>query len=380
MREGFPPDDHGAVAAGKLLIRRVALAAQKAGALLHSCAAEAPLLIKAAAAATAAAARRAGKKRLWMAAVATGAAAAIVVATFAILAASSPQPLQQESAAVSELKAPYDVFGIKRLYPTDMSGQHWDSRSWRGPARTISSIGVDPYDPYLQARGDSNTLVIKGDGTAESSGDVVRYYISDPQGRRVWKNFEFTMYSMRVSEKPSAPSYAGFAVQGRTGPGHTADEKTNAKGYPIQCDGSSYSAAIRYDGSADFKKEILWPNYTQDNPETVLYRDGVPKNTWIGMKFIVYNVNGGRDVKMELWVDRTGGVGGGDWKKVMEYVDRGGWAILSKEDAAICGYSVDEKLLEGGPSIIIRNDGVARQLYKDVSVREIAVMPAMNSS
>ncbi|MGI0020917.1 MAG: hypothetical protein ACREAY_10660, partial [Nitrososphaera sp.] len=224
-----------------------------------------------------------------------------------------------------------------------------------------------------------NTLYIRGDGTSESSGDVVRYYISDPEGKKEWKNFEFTMYSMRVSEV-EPPSYAGFAVQGRTGPGHTENAGTNPEGYPIQCDGSSYSAAIRYHGSVDFKKEIHWPTYTKENPLLMLYPDGVPKNQWIGMKYVVYNVNGGQDVKMELWVDETNGRAGGDWKKVMEYVDRGGWAISSDEPAALCGYSADEKLLEGGPAIIIRNDGVERQLYKNVSIREIAVAPAMDAT
>ena len=276
-----------------------------------------------------------------------------------------------------ELYSPYDRFGVKRLYPPDAGGQHWDSRSWLASARTLVSTETDPHDPYLQVRGASNTLSIIGDGTAESSGDVVRYYISDPEEKKKWKNFEFTMYSMRVGEV-EPPSYAGFAVQGRTGPGHTDNAGTNANGYPIQCDGSSYSAAIRYNGSVDFKKEIHWPTYTKENPLQMLYPNGVPKNQWIGMKYVVYNVNGDQDVKMELWIDETNGRAGGDWKKVMEYVDRGGWAISSDEPAELCGYSADEKLLDGGPAIIIRNDGVEKQLYKNVSIREIAVTSEMD--
>ncbi|MGI0020450.1 MAG: hypothetical protein ACREAY_08260, partial [Nitrososphaera sp.] len=99
-----------------------------------------------------------------------------------------------------EMHSPYDTFGITRLYPPDTGGQHWDSRSWLISARTLTSTQVDPKDPYFQVRGASNTLSIRGDGTSESSGDVVRYYISDPEGKKEWKNFEFTMYSMRVSE------------------------------------------------------------------------------------------------------------------------------------------------------------------------------------
>lgn len=269
-----------------------------------------------------------------------------------------------------ELQAPYDVFGIKRIYPSDMSGQFWDSRSWLQSSRTLTSPQTDPQDPYFQVRGSSNTLTIKGDGTAESSGPMVRYYISNPQGQRNWKNFEFTMYSMRVSEI-SPPSYAGFAVQGRTGPGHTDKPATNGDGYPIQCDGSSYAAAIRYNGLVDFKKELKWPNYTKQNPISTLYPDGVPNNRWIGMKYVVYNIN--QDVKMEVWIDETEGKDGGDWQKVLEHIDDGGWTIPAAEAAYSCGYSVDEKLLDGGPAIIVRNDGVGKQLYKNLSIREIQV-------
>ena len=297
----------------------------------------------------------------------------IAIIIIAVAALSGPL------ASFLELSAARDTFGITRLYPSDTSGLRWDSRSWLASARTLSSIETDPQDPYFQARGSSNTLSIKGDGTAESSGKVVRYFISDPEKRKEWKNFEFTMYSMRISEvKP--PSYAGFAVQGRTGLGHTNNAETNPYGYPIQCDGSAYSGAIRYNGSVDFKKEIHWPIYTKQNPLLTLYPDGVPKNQWIGMKYILYNVNGGQNVKMELWVDETDGHAGGEWKKVIQYMDKGGWAISSAEAAALCGYSADEKLLEGGPAIIIRNDGVASQLYKNVSVREITVTPEMDSA
>ena len=92
-----------------------------------------------------------------------------------IIAAASSGPV----AFHLELYSPYDTFGVTRLYPPDVGGPHWDSRSWLASARTLSSPETDPKDPYLQVRGASNTLSIRGDGTAESSGDVVRYYISD---------------------------------------------------------------------------------------------------------------------------------------------------------------------------------------------------------
>jgi hypothetical protein len=276
-----------------------------------------------------------------------------------------------------ELQAPHDAFGIKRLYKSDISGPFWDSQSWYQTARSLFSPQIDPEDPYFHVRGSKNLVVIRGDGIAESSGPQVRYYIADPQGQKEWKNFEFTMYSMRISES-FPPSYAGFAVQGRTGPGHTDKPGMNSVGYPIQCDGSSYSAAIRYTGTADFKKEIKWPNYTKQNPITTLYPDGVPKDRWIGMKFVIYNINGDQDVKMELWIDETNGRNGGHWVKIMEHIDSGGWAISSTEEASSCDYSTEEKLLAGGPAIIVRNDGVDKQLYKNMSIREIIVTQDMN--
>lgn len=311
-----------------------------------------------------------GVARIRFVAIAVAGAAAMAVATV---------PFLEGIRAFVETYGPYDAFGIKRLYVSSASGQSWDSRSWYQSARTLSSPQTDPLDPYFHVRGSGNLLLIRGDGTAESSGSQIRYYIADPQGKREWKNFEFTMYSMRISET-SPPSYAGFAVQGRTGPGHTDRLGINSDGYPIQCDGSAYTAAIRYDGGADFKKEIKWPNYTKKNPETVLYADGLPKNKWIGMKYVVYNTNNDQDVKMELWIDETDGKDGGQWVKVIEYVDNGGWAIPSAEEASTCKYSIDEKLLEGGPALIVRNDGIYKQLYKNMSVREITVTPDMAKS
>jgi len=77
-----------------------------------------------------------------------------------------------------------------------------------------------------------------------------------------------------------------------------------------------------------------------------------------------------RYVKLEIWRDMTDGQSGGQWEKIHEYLDDGGWAVSSSA-AASCGIAPDHIILEPGPYVVLRNDDIADQRYKKVSIREI---------
>src|SRR5690606_9035992 len=86
-----------------------------------------------------------------------------------------------------------------------------------------------------------------------------------------------------------------------------------------------YGAQLTYPGRFLFEKETshhAGNGYAQVGQKT-LWSSGMPKNEWIGYKFIVRDVNNGQNVKLEAYMDSTGGKDGGNWVKVAEFTDTG---------------------------------------------------------
>lgn len=49
----------------------------------------------------------------------------------------------------------------------------------------------------------------------------------------------------------------------------------------------------------------------------------LPKDKWIGVKFVLRNMDNNTKVKLELYRDTTGGMNGGNWQNVTEFIDNG---------------------------------------------------------
>ncbi len=260
----------------------------------------------------------------------------------------------------------HDDFGTRNLYPSAPQGRKWAAR-WNEPPRTLKVWQVDPYDPEFQLRGSGHTLEIPGDGTARSSGALIRFYIGTPDKK--WLNTEVTVYAMRVSEMGREPGSAGFDFQTRTGDGHLEGPHRNEAGLDRQCDGHAYSYSLRFDGRAVLQKELKHPTYTSQVTKPLWKGRPLPRNQWVGIKVITYDLPGGR-VKQELWLDLTDGANGGTWKKVHEHLDTGGWGI-SPEVAATCRIAADQRITTPEPLIILRNHGIREQRYKKATIREI---------
>jgi hypothetical protein len=226
---------------------------------------------------------------------------------------------------------------------------------------------VDPYDPEFQLRGSRHTLEIPGDGTARSSGSIIRFYIGRPG--KSWLNTEVTVYAKRVSELERDPGSAGFEFQTRTADGHLDDPRRNDAGLDRQCDGHAYAYSLRFDGRAVLQKELKHPTYTPQVTKSLWGGRPLPRDKWVGIKVITYDLPGGK-VKQELWLDLTDGENGGTWKKVHEHLDAGGWGI-SPEVAATCRIAADQRLTRPEPLIILRNHGIREQWYKKATIREI---------
>lgn len=258
-----------------------------------------------------------------------------------------------------------DAFGITRLYPTLTGGLHWTSH-WVLPRRFS---GVDPQDPWFDADHGSATYRAGG-GRLWISGAAPRMYIHDPALERQWSDVEATVYALRRDD--SDVDYSGITVVARTN--HLRTEE-GSRGL---CDTRGYGARLRFDGHADFEKETAHPdNQAIGNVE--LFPAGLPTNTWIGMKFVVYDAEEG--VHLELWLDLTGGRGGGDWQMVNSIIDDG-----TLFGAVPCDAGIDPRAaLTGDPrragsesdrpnlSVYFRSDGIGPEgmVYRWASVREI---------
>jgi hypothetical protein len=203
------------------------------------------------------------------------------------------------------------------------------------------------------------------DGELVMSGSQPRIYVY-PQDGEEWLNVEVTVYYQRVSDQGTA--YAGLVIGARSGAdGHTTD---NA------CDAHTYYSRLRNDGNADFEKELEHsPSSTRASTglEDVLPPDGEAQaGTWIGWKYVSYNVPGQDAVKLEAYIDLSGGENGGDWQLVNETIDDGGW--FTDTDCPAYSPSDGESdfvWLDGG-TVFVRNTDVSEARYRWVSIREIA--------
>lgn len=258
-----------------------------------------------------------------------------------------------------------DVFGIEELYPSAAEGGLWTSEHWgAGDAYDITSR-TDEHDPLeISGMRGTGTLEVTGDGELVMGGSQPRIYIY-PSDAGPWRDIEVTVYYQRVDDE--ATGYAGLVVGARSGPeGHGDDP----------CDAHTYYSRLRHDGATDFEKELMHsPSSTQSrvDPEEVWPPDGdLPFNTWIGWKFVIYNLPEGEGVKLESYRDMTEGADGGDWELLNETIDNGGWFVDTDcEEHSPEGGESDMIQLEGGTTFI-RNTDVTEARYKWVTVREIA--------
>jgi len=255
-----------------------------------------------------------------------------------------------------------DVFGIRQLYPSSSTGAEWTSEHWDGDAYSIDDR-EDPNDPSgLSGFRGEGSLDVTGDGELVMGGSQPRIYIYP--GTAPWRDLEITVYYQRVED--SGTAYAGLVIGVRSGEdGHSTG---------TECEAHTYYARVRNDGAFDFEKELKHPaSATQSriDPDTAWPPNGdVPYDTWIGFKFVIYNV--GSTVKFEAYRDMTNGENGGDWELVNETVDDGGWSV--ETDCAAhspSGGESDMIVLDGGTTMI-RNTDVTEARYRWVTMREIA--------
>ena len=210
-----------------------------------------------------------------------------------------------------------DRFGIAKLYPTAAGGLEWSSSWDNGNPRQIGNE-VDPGDSWFDTDHGEGTYVIDGKGTLTASGNFTRMYVHDPANVREWsENLEITVYVNRINETQLV-DYSGPEIFARTNHGTNADENVNL------CDDRGYGGVALSNGKWAFVKEIAHhlPNgYVEVATERPW--GGLPKDTWVGIKFVLRNMDNDTKVKLELYRDMTAGLNGGKWEKMTEFVDNG---------------------------------------------------------
>jgi hypothetical protein len=271
-----------------------------------------------------------------------------------------------------------DTFGLVKFYPTKPGTIEWTSAHWNnGVQRTIkySRDESDPTDWTEDHSASTNGFQIDGKGVMNMSGGGPRFHINSLRTTKVagqfFLNTEFTGYYRRIGT--SGADYGGMVVGVRSGPlGHASSGGDD-------CDATTYYARFRNDGNWDFEKELKHPTSEYRSTSGIHTHEklwnghSLPENRWIGMKYIVYNIENNTKVKLELYIDSTtnGTVkDGGVWEKVGEVVDNGDWPAAPSTITG-CSYSNQNLVIaEGHGTILMRTDGDGAE-YTMVSVREI---------
>jgi hypothetical protein len=262
-----------------------------------------------------------------------------------------------------------DKFGIRKIH--NSTGREWFSKWDNGHARSWDSSSNDPFDSeFITQYKGSGSWKTDGNGVLQISGEGPRMYIIDPSQLRSWHNVEITVYGKRISD--NGTEWAGIASYARTN--HMIDNNS--------CDTRGYGGRFRYDGAIDFEKEISHEKAYAQTEGKNYWESGMPKNIWIGYKFIVYDLPN-NSVKLELWIDTTDGLNGGNWTKINEFIDDGtnfgseescksnvsSYTVLSNADNRIGSESGKPNLAVYFRSDNVNTDGL---FYKKASIREIA--------
>lgn len=259
---------------------------------------------------------------------------------------------------------------ITKLYDSKPGGKVWYANWSNNINQKLLSGESDSTDSQFVIRGDG-TATINGKGVLTFEGEAPRMYVLDPKRNDKWSDVEVTVYAKRVSET-SLISSQGIVIGARS-------EHQDASGNN-PCAGPTYYGRLLYDGRAVFQKEIIHEGaYSENKPaesNKAIWNtsDGtMPKNVWIGVKFIVRNTDDDKSVKLELYRDLTNGLHGGTWEKVAEYTDNGNWpkTVANSTTEKTCGFEANKVLIDPGTSIFIRNDNVKKVQYKLFSIREI---------
>jgi hypothetical protein len=256
--------------------------------------------------------------------------------------------------------------GLKQIYPTIEGGREWYVNMTNPRNDPIFSLGSSQNIIKQNSSNDGH------DGSRISwriTNPQVRMHVDTPPGSAQWKNVEITGYvKINKTDVTTAEHYQDdipdhIAWLARSG------EHTDRN----PCDGTALSGAIRDDGTVGWKKEIWFTGgYTSESAKAKPTNSIVGR--WIGWKVVVYNIDNGKAVKMESYLDDKNN---NHWVRVTNLTDSGRWYAdtSDKEFYSVnCGRPKDYVVTNSAPRVVFRADNMILD-FKDLSVREIEPPP-----
>lgn len=235
------------------------------------------------------------------------------------------------------------------LSPTWSSNAIWNSAS-EHILYPNQHLNLDNTSTQFTGEG---RAILPGDGRLILEGDAPRYRVLEP----LFQNVSISVDAKRVSEEQDL-DYAGFVIGARSQ--HYTD---------AACGANTYYGSITYEGFARFEKELFhghgrnafYPNFEPGTHQIRVFdRDSeVPRDKWIHLNFTITTTEND-NAKLQLAVDG---------EQVLEYEDNGGWSV-DPDDVKCDGYYPDNKLIQSPGFVFIRNDGLGRAEYRNLTIHE----------
>ncbi len=286
----------------------------------------------------------------------------------------SPPPSSSSSSttikATSQIDNPVvDKFGVKQIYPTKPGGEEW-----------FMNMDDTKADPRFEMKGNIQNIKKNPEGSwSPTPGDKVRLiaYTSDSKGKfdennmptynlkelaakghwykeNDWKNIEMGGYFKLNNADDLGMGYS-FSTR-------SIDDSSTHGG----CGGATPKFNIGFDGEIKAKKE-MWHISLVDSPGAHDEDLSSIVGKWLGIKGVIYNLPGDKGVKQEFWIDKTND---GQWEKVYEFTDQGGFGERGNSGPEKCGGTWDQLYTWGSPKTIFGWDQ-SDVSFKFLSVREI---------
>lgn len=269
-----------------------------------------------------------------------------------------------------------DCFGTPVIHPTAGTGREFCLPD-------DATTATDEWEPDT----DGEPIATGEPGVFRSDGSP-RHNIVSPAGTRWWQNVEMTVYlRWHDGADDEFTLYVrgerhtdGMVARADINGGVAAPAGTETwPGYPFSepvihdCLGTAYKASLATDGSVFFRKEISHTSgYTDRAGEVIVFPGGLPREQWVGFKFIVRN-NILEHVVLSAYVDRAGD---GTWEMVTSHEDGGGWIgdpAGDGCDAPPFSYADDQILSWAGPYATLRADFQDFD-FRALSVREVGAI------